>query len=146
MFHVKLINGAIYQTMAEHIKVGQIGENEALKYYKKHGFRHIESNYRSKTGEIDFIVQKATVVRFVEVKTVSRATLVTGANGKVPHETWRPIDKVDPRKLRKLLNTIQIWLSHRRYEGEWQLDIAEVWLDVARGTSKIEVLPNVIVE
>ncbi len=132
--------------MTEHIKIGQIGENETLKYYKSLDFRHLESNYRSKTGEIDLIMQKGNIVHFVEVKTVSRATPVTEVGRLVPHETWRPIENVHRGKLRKLLNTIQVWNSHWRYQGEWQLDIASVWIDVARGTTKIEILENIIVE
>jgi putative endonuclease len=128
--------------MAEHIKIGQSGEKLALTHLLKDGFTHIESNYRAKTGEIDLIVRKESIIHFVEVKSVSRE--INRRN--VPHGTWRPEENVHSWKLRKLINTIQVWISHRKYEGDWQLDVITVVIDVPHGTHKIEIIENIILE
>lgn len=49
-------------------KLGQMGEEMAAKYLIEHGFQLIEANYSTKFGEIDLIVAKGDILRFVEVK------------------------------------------------------------------------------
>ncbi len=50
-------------------RLGAKGEKLAKKILKKKGYRHIVSNYRNKTGEIDLIMQDGGTVVFIEVKT-----------------------------------------------------------------------------
>ncbi len=51
------------------IFIGKKGEDTAEKYLKKHGYRIIEKNFKSPSGEIDIVaLDKGTIV-FVEVKT-----------------------------------------------------------------------------
>lgn len=131
--------------MAEHNEIGKIGEIAVLNHLKRKGYRHLESNYRQKPGELDLIMKRNDVVHFVEVKTVSREKIPKEDSG-VPHETHRPVDNVHSKKLRNILNTIQIWLSQHEYEGEWQLDVASVWLSKDRKKGRVAILENVIVE
>lgn len=51
------------------IKVGRIGETLAIEYFKAQGYEICEQNYRTRSGEIDLIVQREKRVAFVEVKT-----------------------------------------------------------------------------
>ena len=51
------------------IKLGQKGEKLTQKYLKKKGYKLIRSNYSTKKGEIDLIMQQDDTVVFVEVKT-----------------------------------------------------------------------------
>ena len=48
--------------------VGAKGEEIATKFLINHGFKIIERNYSTKFGEIDLIVIKDNILRFVEVK------------------------------------------------------------------------------
>ncbi len=50
-------------------KIGEIGENLALKHLKRCGYRVVERNFSTRFGEIDLIVNKKGVLIFVEVKT-----------------------------------------------------------------------------
>jgi len=50
-------------------RVGKIGEDFAVKYFKKNGYRVVERNFSTRFGEIDLIVGKNGVLVFVEVKT-----------------------------------------------------------------------------
>ena len=51
------------------IKVGRIGETLAIEHFKAQGYEICEQNYRTRSGEIDLIVQREKRVAFVEVKT-----------------------------------------------------------------------------
>src|SRR4030095_8404669 len=44
------------------------GELSAVQYLKDQGCSILKRNYRSKRGEVDLIVQKGTILYFVEVK------------------------------------------------------------------------------
>ena len=51
------------------IKVGKIGEALAIEHFKARGYEIRAQNYRTRSGEIDLIVQRGKRVVFVEVKT-----------------------------------------------------------------------------
>ena len=51
------------------IRVGKIGEALAIDHFKARGYKIREQNYRTRSGEIDLIVQREKRVVFVEVKT-----------------------------------------------------------------------------
>lgn len=48
--------------------LGRLGEEMAEKYLTEKGYQLIEKNYSTKFGEIDLIVTKDNILRFVEVK------------------------------------------------------------------------------
>lgn len=129
----------------KHIQIGALGEGAVRNHLKRKGFVPIESNFRAKTGEIDLILKKNQKVHFIEVKTVSCETASLRTQ-PVSHGTYRPEDNVHRGKLRKLLNTIQVWLSVHKYEGDWQLDIAAVYLDIEAKKASVRMTENVIVE
>ncbi len=149
MFHVKHVPCENIILMAkeipEHIRVGKLGETAALNHLKRKGFAPIESNFSAKTGEIDLIVRRDGRIHFIEVKTVSHGTLSRSKND-VSYGTYRPEDNVHRDKLRKVFNTIQVWLSKNHYEGEWQLDVAAVRIDKGSGKGSIRIIENVILE
>lgn len=51
------------------IKVGRIGEALAIEHFKAQGYEIRAQNYRTRSGEIDLIVQREKRTVFVEVKT-----------------------------------------------------------------------------
>jgi len=60
------------------IKLGRKGEKIARKYLKKHGYRHLASNFATKQGEIDLIMQQDRTIVFVEVKTRRQEDFASG--------------------------------------------------------------------
>jgi len=119
-------------------KIGDIGEEVAVKYLERKGFRVIERNYLRKWGEIDIIAEKGQLLSFIEVKSVSRES---GSR-----ETYRPEENVHPAKLKRLHRAIQTYLLDRKVPDsrEWRVDVACVYLDFSTRKAKVEMLENVI--
>lgn len=122
-------------------KIGDIGENIACQFLEKHGFKILERNYLRKWGEIDIVARKADIVHFVEVKSVSCVTLPN-----VLQETnYRPEDNMHPWKLKRLGRTIQTYLLHKKLEGEWQLDLITVKMDMNIRRARVEMIENIVI-
>ncbi|MBR0190280.1 MAG: YraN family protein [Clostridia bacterium] len=69
--------------------MGKVGEDKAVSYLKKQGFKIAERNYKNAFGEIDIIAKDGEYTVFIEVKT--RADDAFGA----------PSEAVDFRKRQK---------------------------------------------
>ena len=52
---------------------GQRAENDARLHLEKQCFHLIEKNFRSKAGEIDLIMEKGSLLIFVEVRLRTRS-------------------------------------------------------------------------
>ncbi len=48
---------------------GRKGECIAVEYLKQSGFSVLQTNYRTKVGEIDIVAKKDATIYFIEVKT-----------------------------------------------------------------------------
>ena len=72
------------------LKLGKLGEGEAVKYLKVNGYKILERNYKTKLGELDIIAKDAKTICFVEVKTRSSK------------EKGLPIESITPLKQHKL--------------------------------------------
>jgi len=53
----------------ENKELGKKGEETALRFLKKRGYRIIEKNYVCKMGEMDIIAKDKDTLAFIEVKT-----------------------------------------------------------------------------
>lgn len=124
--------------------VGKLGEDVACLFLVKHQFDIIDRNYLKKWGEIDIVAKKGDVLRFVEVKTVSRENI-----RNVSQETFdsdRPEENVHSWKIKRLHRTIQSYLIEKNVSGEtlWQMDILAVFLDTENKEAKIRFTENVV--
>lgn len=76
--------------MADHNRIGHIGEELAAKFLKKKGYQIIATNWHYKQKEVDIIAGTRNEVVFVEVKT--RTSMMSG----------EPAEAVDEQKKRFL--------------------------------------------
>jgi len=116
---------------SENQKKGEIGESITCKYLISRGFDILERNYTRKWGEIDIIACKHGMLHFIEVKSVS-------------HENFlRPEDQIHVWKQKKLSRTIELYINDRAI-GNWQIDIACVYLDMEKKIARVKLLENVV--
>lgn len=84
------------------ISIGKKGEDTAERYLKRHGYRILEKNFKSPSGEIDIIaLDKGTIV-FIEVKT------------RRSNEFGPPELSVNSIKRQKLVKSAFNFLSRKR--------------------------------
>ena len=126
--------------MAEHNEIGKIGENMAKSFLMKQGFYFIEQNYAVKQGELDIVMKKDNILRFIEVKTIK----VRDCN-HTDNLTISPEDNLSFTKWSKLLIAIEIYLTHRNVPREtpYQVDLACVYLDTEKKEGRVKLLQNV---
>lgn len=121
--------------------IGSLGESLVVKHMILKGFKHLESNYRRKPGEIDVVFESGSKIHFVEVKTVSREMFAN-----VIHETGKhaPEENVGRVKLRRISRTVQMYLREKASpDVEWQFDVAAVYLDLKNKKAHIKFIKDV---
>lgn len=84
-------------------ETGTAGETEAVKFLKKNGFRIIERNFRTKSGEIDIIALDKGVICFVEVR---------ARRGLLDH--FQALASVDSFKQKRLSKLALAYLKKKR--------------------------------
>ncbi len=125
-------------------KIGEMGENIAVKFLVKQGYLITDRNYTKKWGEIDIVAEKNNKLYFIEVKSVARETL-----NNVLHETsdnYRPEENMHPWKLKRMSRTIQTYLLAKKIsdETEYQIDLLVVYLDLNHKKAKIKLVNDII--
>ena len=120
-------------------KIGDIGEDLALKYLINKGYSYCSRNYLKPWGELDLVVRKGNRLHFVEVKTVSREP-------EGIKDSLRPEENMHKRKILRINRAIQTYLLDHKVPRsmEWQIDLACIYLDFSTRRAKVEVLENII--
>lgn len=106
-------------------KIGQQGEQKALRHLRAAGYRILARNYRTPFGEIDIIARDATHLVFVEVKQRN-----TGKYGS-------PKQAVTRRKQERLARAARIYLKNTG-----QSDCRARFDVVALGPQTVEIIKN----
>jgi putative endonuclease len=94
--------------------LGSKGEDLAVTFLRKKGFRIISRNYKNYIGEIDIIAQDGETVVFIEVKT--RANDSFGF----------PFESVHRRKRQKLRNLALLYLKKAGEELPVRFDVLSI--------------------
>ncbi len=92
--------------MISKTKKGKIGENIAVDYLVKKGYRILQRNYRFEHGEIDIITEDGNVLVFVEVK------------ARRSKEFGEPEDAITPRKREKIRSTADGYLFENNIDDQ----------------------------
>ena len=126
---------------SEKRKIGDIGEGIACTYLRREGFALIQQNYWKPWGEIDIIAKKENILRFVEVKSVSREP-----GSGFSRETVRPEENMHPKKVQRLHRAIQTYLLDKKVPESvaWQIDLACVYIDLEAKKGRVELFENII--
>ncbi|MEK7596344.1 MAG: YraN family protein [Patescibacteria group bacterium] len=134
MFQVK-------HNKTEKQKIGEIGENIAVKHLVKQGYKILDRNFRKPWGEIDIIAKKNDILYFVEVKSVSYETV----SYETSQNDYDPENNVDDWKIKRLNRAIQSYLGfiHAPDEQQWQINIMAVFVDLENKKAKIRITEDI---
>ena len=99
-------------------KAGDRGEEIARRYLVRRGYRILESNYRTRYGEIDLVVRHGETLIFVEVK-LRRGT-----------GFGDPLESVTPRKQEQVRTIAEQYLQEKEPEfDEIRFDVVGILND-----------------
>ena len=87
--------------------VGLKAETRAVEYLKKHGYSIVDRNFHSRFGEIDIVAKKDDILHFFEVKY---------------SKTYDAIERITPRKLQKIIKTIDYYIYKKSIDVDFQID------------------------
>lgn len=104
--------------MAEHNKIGKIGEDLARAHLEKQGYKILEHNYKTRYAEIDLVAEKPSGILglgkptlvFVEVRT------------KVGENFGSPEDTINKQKLWKVLQNAKSYTAFKDWHGPCRID------------------------
>lgn len=120
--------------MAHDQLLGQFGEQLAKEHLVEKGYKILESNFRSRYGEIDIIVQKDKSLVFVEVKT------------RIGTRFGLPYQAVDYHKLKHLKKASQYYLILHNYPNLlYRIDVISIILKKDNTVEKIQHFENITV-
>jgi putative endonuclease len=122
--------------------VGDEGEEHAVKYLEKQGYRIVQRNYLRKWGELDIIAKRKGVLYFVEVKSVTSNFYISGP------DWYRPEDNMHRLKAQRLKRAVQSYLAENglSIETDWEFSLITVVMKrKSRELYKIEHLENLII-
>jgi putative endonuclease len=119
--------------VAEHLRVGRRGEEDAYFHLRKMGYEMVARNFRSpnRRGEIDLIGWDHDVLCFVEVKTRTTRDV-------------KPAEAaVDRDKRADLMAVAREYLRHLPPSCQWRLEVISVYYDHGSRQPQIELFRNV---
>ena len=100
--------------MAEHYELGKKGEELAIDYLIKQGYKIVERNWRFQKAEIDIIATKEKMLISVEVKTRSN------------NDYGNPQDFVNSKKIKLMVLAMNEYILKRNLDIELRFDIIAI--------------------
>ena len=119
----------------ENRAVGIKGENLALEFLKRKGYKIAATNLRTPFGELDIVARKENIIVFVEVKT--RTSLSLGP----PHIS---VTKLKQRSIIK--NALYYLKRYGLTHSYWRIDVVSVLLGPGHDAESIELIENAVEE
>ncbi len=114
--------------------IGKLGEDIAVKYLEKHGYKILERNYRKPWGEIDIVAQQSQELVFIEVKTQNQKF------------EWRPEENITRHKKHQLSRIIITYLKSNKIpeDQNWRIDVLAITLDFKTKNASVEHIQNIM--
>lgn len=108
------------------------GEDLAVTFLHKKGYKIIHRNFRAKGGEIDIIAIDGDTLVFIEVKT--RST----------NEFGSPLEAITYRKMKSLIKTAQFYkISNPALPEAMRIDAVSITLDGENKLKSVELVKNI---
>jgi uncharacterized protein (TIGR00252 family) len=95
-------------------ETGRTAEDLVADELKKHGFKILSQNWRTRWCEIDIVARRKSTVYLVEVKYRKS-------------ESWGDgLDAITPRKLKQMEFAAELWVGDNNWTGDIELMAASV--------------------
>ena len=111
-------------------RIGPTGENEAVIFLEKRGYKILERNYRKRMGEIDIIARHKDALCFIEVKT--RQSTSYGS----------PLEAVTKQKQRQIIRLSLYYLKEKNIaDPKMRFDVVSIDKTLSP-EHQIKLIPN----
>lgn len=114
---------------------GLLGEKLAKDFLTRRGYHIIETNYRTRDGEIDIVARCKDTLVFIEVRAKKGLSFGT------------PEESITEAKMEKLRRVAEHY--HQTHEGlpaSWRIDVVAVRMDKGGKVRSINLIQNAIEE
>lgn len=113
--------------------IGEVGEQLTVDYLRKNNYHVLQTNFRTRFGEIDIIAEKDRKLVFVEVKT------------RIGDLKGKPYESVRYPKLQHLYRIIHYYiLTHSEYKDwKFSLSVASIVLHTDKTVQSFDFFQNV---
>lgn len=98
--------------------VGALGEDLARRHLEARGFELLETNFRTRHGELDVVAADRRYLVFCEVK-----TRVATTDSWAQRDALGPFAGIGARKRRQVRLMAREWLAARGSEGPWRPEL-----------------------
>lgn len=114
----------------EKINLGKYGEEKAVRFLKKNGYKVLEQNFRSSLGEIDIVAKDKNCICFVEVKT------------RNSQDKGLPQESITTRKQHKLSQLALVYLKNKKLLNKpARFDVVSIIQD-SSSEDEIDIIKN----
>ena len=114
----------------QRIKLGRKGEESAVAFLKRQGYKILSRNFSNVLGEIDIIAQEEDTICFIEVRT------------RTSDEQGHPFESITKNKRRKLTQTASSYLKYKNlHDWKARFDVVAV-IPHEDGSYDIDIIKN----
>ncbi len=112
--------------------VGKKGEDEAVKFLKKKGYKILDQNFRKNYGEVDIIATYDDILVFIEVKT------------RTSNQFGTPFEAITSWKMKSLLKIAQLYSAmHPKLPKALRIDAIAILLNSNLDVISIDHMENI---
>jgi putative endonuclease len=111
---------------SDRLRLGKSGENEALVFLKKNGYKILVSNYRTRLGEVDIIARDRDTFCFIEVK--ARRTLCCGSGAEA-------VSRLKQRQIAKA--ALQYLKENSLWDRKARFDVVSILFEGAQAKTQL---------
>ncbi len=108
----------VFQRRTDKQKIGDAGEDQALRHLQQQGMTLAERNFRCKGGEIDLVMQDGSMLVFVEVRKRKGAAQDAQFGGAAA--------SIGPAKQRRLVVAAEVYLKRFRMPPACRFDVVAI--------------------
>ena len=114
-------------------RLGRRGEEIAVAYLRRQGYRILARNWRCAAGELDIVAREGETLAFVEVRTRRGDRFGT------------PEESITPAKQAKLVELAQTYLQENGLSDEnWRIDVVALEMDRRGRLKRLNLIRNAV--